>query len=86
VISYALWTMFGSPADIVGQSLRVGQRSYAVAAVACFRGLRLGRTLALRGIQLDAIGQASDDPQRVRKPQGRGCSRERVAIRMRFGA
>jgi predicted permease len=46
VISFSLWTTFGSPGDIVGQSLRVGDRSYTVAAVAAagFRGLRLGRT------------------------------------------
>jgi predicted permease len=45
VISFAFWTTFGSPADIVGQSLRVGRRSYTVAAVTVpgFRGLRLGR-------------------------------------------
>src|SRR6266550_8771047 len=46
VISFALWTNFGSPADIIGQSLRVGGRSYTVAGVAAagFRGPRLGRT------------------------------------------
>jgi predicted permease len=46
VISFSLWTTFGSPADVVGQPLRVGGRSYTIAAVAAagFRGLRLGRT------------------------------------------
>jgi macrolide transport system ATP-binding/permease protein len=46
VISFSLWTTFGSPVDIVGQPLRVGGRSYTVAAVAAagFGGLRLGRT------------------------------------------
>ena len=45
VISYALWTMFGSPGGVIGQRLRIGGAEYTIAGIAPLRfdGLQLGR-------------------------------------------
>ena len=45
VISFTLWTMFGSPGDVVGKRVRVGDDEYVVAGIAPerFDGLQLGR-------------------------------------------
>ena len=45
VISFTLWTMFGSPGDVIGKRVRVGGDEYAIAGIAPqrFDGLQLGR-------------------------------------------
>jgi predicted permease len=45
ILSFALWTMFGSPTDILGQSLQINGREHIVAGIAPerFEGLQLNR-------------------------------------------
>ncbi len=46
IISDALWTLLGEPADVIGRQLTIGGVDYAIASVAParFAGLQLGRT------------------------------------------
>jgi putative ABC transport system permease protein len=76
VISDALWSTFGRPADIAGQSLQIGDRDYVVTGVAPagFRGQHLSRTSDV-WIPLD-----------LSLRQGRGDRRLSVIARLAEGA
>ena len=80
VISHSLWIDLGSPDDVIGRTLTVGQRQAIVAGVAQprFRGLRVGRPTDVWVAGLDDGGWAASDE--------RGARRLDVLARLRRGA
>ncbi|MGH9371898.1 MAG: ABC transporter permease, partial [Vicinamibacterales bacterium] len=58
VISFALWTTFGRPADAVGRSIHVGGRDFTIAGIAParFNGLQLGRSCDV-WVPLDSVAE-----------------------------
>jgi predicted permease len=84
VISHSLWTDLASPDDVVGRTVKIGQREATVVGVAPprFRGLRVGRptdvwVAGLTRRSAADVWAASDE---------RGARRLKVLARLRDGA